>query len=47
MGRKKKYLTEDEKHQAQLKWMMDYYFRNKEILRKKALDRYYKNKEQK
>ena len=44
MGRKKKYLTKEEKHQAQLKWMMEYYERNKKLLQEKALARYYKIK---
>ena len=47
MGRKKKYLTEEEKLEAKRKWKMDYYWRNKEILQKKNLDRYHKNKNEK
>lgn len=44
MGRKKKYLTEEELLEAKKKWKMDYYNRNKQILQKKNLERYYKNK---
>ena len=28
----------------QKKWMMEHYFRNRELLKKKALERYYKKK---
>ena len=45
MGRKKKYLTEEEKRIAHNIKMMEYYERNKEKLRQKALARYYKLKE--
>jgi hypothetical protein len=44
MGRKRKYLTEDEKNEAQRRWMMEHYHRNKEKLKIKALERYYKKK---
>lgn len=47
MGRKKKYLTDEERLEAKRKWKMDYYWRNKEILQKKNLDRYHKNKNEK
>jgi len=41
MGRKKKYNTLEEKKEAQKKWCKEYYERNKEILDKKAKERYY------
>ena len=41
MGRKKKYLSEEERIEAQKRWNMEYYERNKEVIRKKALERYY------
>jgi hypothetical protein len=47
MGRRKKYLTKEEKDEAQRRWWMEHYERNKEFLRKKSLDRYYKNKNEK
>jgi|TARA_Y100000992_G_C20980772_1_gene357205 hypothetical protein len=40
MGRKKKYYTEDEKREAQRKWQMDHYERNKARILKKAKERY-------
>jgi|TARA_B100001094_G_scaffold99496_1_gene95712 hypothetical protein len=40
MGRKKKYYTEKEKLEAQRKWQMDHYERNKERILKKAKERY-------
>jgi hypothetical protein len=45
MGRKKKYLTEEEKRNAHNIQLMNYYERNKIILQKKALARYYDLKE--
>ena len=41
MGRNRKYFTEKEKKEAQKKWQMEHYERNKEKLRKKAKERYY------
>ena len=40
MGRKKKYYTEKEKLEAQRKWQMDHYERNKEKILRKAKERY-------
>ena len=40
MGRKKKYYTEEERMEAQRKWQMDHYLRNKEKILKKAKERY-------
>ena len=36
MGRKRKYNTESEKKEAQRKWSMDYYYKNRAILQAKA-----------
>lgn len=41
MGRKKKYLTEKEQLEAQRRWNMEYYERNKENIKKEALKRYH------
>ena len=40
MGRKKLYNTEEERKEAQRKWQMDHYERNKERILKKAKERY-------
>ena len=40
MGRKKKYYTEEERKEAQRKWQMDHYERNKAKILKKAKERY-------
>jgi hypothetical protein len=40
MGRKKLYHTEEEKLEAQRKWQMDHYERNKAKILKKAKERY-------
>ena len=40
MGRKKIYHTEEERLEAQRKWQMDHYERNKEKILKKAKERY-------
>ena len=40
MGRKKKYYTEEERFEAQRKWQMDHYERNKSKILKKAKERY-------
>ena len=40
MGRKRKYHTEKERREAQRKWQMDHYERNKERILKKAKERY-------
>jgi hypothetical protein len=44
MGRKKIFLTDDEKRMAQNKWAMNYYFRNQEKIKQKNLIRYYERK---
>ena len=40
MGRKKLYNTKEEKKEAQRKWQMDHYERNKEDILRKAKERY-------
>ena len=40
MGRKRKYHTEKERRDAQRKWQMEHYQRNKEEIKQKARDRY-------
>jgi hypothetical protein len=44
MGRKKIYFTLKEKKDAQRKWQMDYYYRNKEIILKKMKEKYRQKK---
>lgn len=41
MGRSKKYKTEQEKTDAQRLWSKEYYYRNKEKINKKTMDKYY------
>lgn len=44
MGRIKKYSTEYEKKEAQKKWAKEYYYRNKNIINKKTMEKYYGRK---
>ena len=44
MGRKRKYYTEKERREAQRKWQMEHYLRNKEEIKQKAKERYRKKK---
>lgn len=44
MGRKTKYQTDEEKHEAQKRWLMEYYEKNKGILQEKARKRYHERK---
>ena len=44
MGRKRKYFTEEELQDAQRKWQMEHYERNKEKILKRARDRYRQRK---
>jgi len=44
MGRKLKYKTEKERRDAQRKWQMDHYQRNKEEIKEKARQRYRQKK---
>ena len=46
MGRKRKYFTEEEQQDAQRRWQMEHYERNKEALRKVARDRYRKKRQE-
>ena len=41
MGRLKKYKTEQEKTDAQRLWSKEYYYRNKEKINKKTMEKYY------
>lgn len=45
MGRKKKYKTKKEQNEAQKRWNMEYYERNKKSIQKKALNRYHGKKD--
>jgi hypothetical protein len=45
MGRKKKYLTEEAKIIAQKRWALEYYYRNKDIINKNLMKKYYESKE--
>ena len=45
MGRKRKYNTETERKEAQRKWSMDYYYKNRAILQAKARERYRRKKQ--
>ena len=40
MGRQRKYNTKEEKKEAQRRWSMEYYYRNRAVLQAKARDRY-------
>ena len=44
MGRKRMYFTVKDKKEAQKKWQMDYYYRNKETILKKMKDKYRQKK---
>ena len=44
MGRKRKYHSEEERKEAQRKWQMEHYQRNKDKILKKARDTYKKKK---
>ena len=47
MGRKRKYHSEEERKEAQRKWQMEHYQRNKDKILKKAHDNYKKKKREK
>ena len=47
MGRKRKYHSEEERKDAQRKWHMEHYQRNKDKILKKARDNYKKKKREK
>ena len=40
MGRQRKYNTKKEKKEAQRRWSMEYYYRNRAVLQAKARERY-------
>ncbi len=44
MGRKRKYHTEKERQDAQRRWQMEHYLRNKEKIKQKARERYREQK---
>ena len=44
MGRKRKYHSEKERRDAQRKWQMEHYLRNKEQIKQKARERYREQK---
>ena len=44
MGRKKKYITSEQKLTADREKAMRYYFNNQEVIKQKNLRRYYENK---
>jgi|TARA_B100001059_G_C17263884_1_gene300287 ABC-type amino acid transport substrate-binding protein len=45
MGRKRKYISEEERREAQRKWSMEYYHRNRVVLQAKARERYRRKKQ--
>ena len=45
MGRKRKYKSDREKKEAQRKWSMEYYYRNRAVLQAKARERYRRKKQ--
>ena len=44
MGRQRKYNTKEEKKEAQRRWSMEYYYRNRAVLQAKARQRYRRKK---
>jgi len=44
VGRKRVYFTAKEKKEAQQKWQMNYYYRNKETILKKMKEKYRQRK---
>ena len=47
MGRKTKYVTEEEKREAQNFWAREYYRRNKQLIDNKVKERYHAGKKTK
>ena len=45
MGRKRKYTSEQQRKEAQRKWSMEYYHRNRAALQAKARERYRRKKQ--
>jgi len=44
VGRKRKYASDVDRKEAQRKWSMEYYHRNRAVLQAKARDRYRRKK---
>lgn len=44
MGRKRKHLTEEDLHEAKKIWWMNYYLKNKEVVKEKNKKRYHAKK---
>lgn len=44
MGRNKKYITKNDKYDAECKWKREWYQRNAVSVRKKRMDRYWEQK---
>jgi uncharacterized protein YgiM (DUF1202 family) len=47
MGRKKKYPTENDKYEAELRWKREWYKRNSDRIKKERMEKYWKNVEEK
>ena len=45
MGRKRKYTSEQQRKEAQRKWSMNYYYKNRAVLQAKARERYRRKKQ--
>ena len=45
MGRKRKYTSEPDRKEAQRRWSMEYYKRNRAVLQAKARERYRRKKQ--
>ena len=45
MGRLRKYSSKEERKEAQKKWSMEYYYRNRATLQAKARERYRRKKQ--
>jgi len=44
MGRKRKYHSLEQEKEAQKKWAKEYYYRNKEDINRKTMEKYYAGK---
>ena len=44
MGRLRKYSSKEERKEAQKRWSMEYYYRNRAVLQAKARERYRRKK---
>ena len=45
MGRLRKYSSKEERKEAQKRWSMEYYYRNRAVLQAKARERYRRKKQ--